>query len=230
MVVAVVALVVAMAGTGYAATQLPKNSVGGKQIKSNSVTTAKIKNNAVTGAKVKNGSLTGDDIDLAKLGTVPSAETANKASTAATATTASTASGLAPLEPTHLLGAPGEPPFENGSTNSIGTTSFAPGGFYKDHEGIVHLTGRVKTGESKGTIFVLPPGFRPAAGTGIILNVNCAPASGTCETVGPEELDYSALYIGGSNALFEGVPVDGRVITRPGVSVSLEGITFRAGS
>ena len=47
MVVACLALAVAMAGTGYAATALPRNSVGLKQLR----------NNAVTAAKVKNGSL-----------------------------------------------------------------------------------------------------------------------------------------------------------------------------
>jgi hypothetical protein len=78
--------------TAIAANQLGKNSVGKKQlkanavtaakIKKNAVTTAKIKNNAVTGAKVKDGSLTGTDINLATLGTVPSANTANTANSA----------------------------------------------------------------------------------------------------------------------------------------------------
>jgi len=73
--------------TAFAATQLAKNSVGSKQlkknavtaakIKKNAVTTAKIKNNAVTGAKVKDGSLSGSDINLASVGTVPSANVAN---------------------------------------------------------------------------------------------------------------------------------------------------------
>jgi len=73
--------------TAFAAGQLAKNSVGKKQLKNgavttaklkkNAVTTAKIKNNAVTGAKVKDGSLTGSDINLATLGTVPSANSAN---------------------------------------------------------------------------------------------------------------------------------------------------------
>jgi hypothetical protein len=44
LVVAIAALVVAMAGTGYAATQLPKNSVGNKQLKKNAVTSSKVKN------------------------------------------------------------------------------------------------------------------------------------------------------------------------------------------
>jgi hypothetical protein len=42
MAVALVALVVAMGGTGYAASQLPKNSVGAKQIKSGGVGTSEV--------------------------------------------------------------------------------------------------------------------------------------------------------------------------------------------
>ena len=47
MVVACLALIVALGGTGYAAIKLPANSVG----------TAQLQKNAVTSAKVKNGSL-----------------------------------------------------------------------------------------------------------------------------------------------------------------------------
>ncbi len=61
LVVAVIALIVAMSGTSYAVTQLPRNSVGAKQLKKNAVTAVKIKKNAVTGAKVKDGSLTEKD-------------------------------------------------------------------------------------------------------------------------------------------------------------------------
>ncbi len=51
MVVACIALVVALGGTGYAAITLPRNSVGNKQLRSN----------AVTGGKVRNGSLAARD-------------------------------------------------------------------------------------------------------------------------------------------------------------------------
>jgi hypothetical protein len=57
MVVALIALMVATAGTGYAAGVLPGNSVGSKQIKRGSVTNAKLQNGAVDSAKVKDGSL-----------------------------------------------------------------------------------------------------------------------------------------------------------------------------
>jgi hypothetical protein len=52
LVVAVVALFVALGGTTYAATSLPKNSVGAKQLKKNAVTGTKIKNGAVTKTKI----------------------------------------------------------------------------------------------------------------------------------------------------------------------------------
>jgi hypothetical protein len=55
--VSLAALVVALGGTGYAVTQLPKNSVG----------TAQIKKNAVTGAKVKAGSLDASDFKAGAL-------------------------------------------------------------------------------------------------------------------------------------------------------------------
>jgi hypothetical protein len=52
LVVSIVALVVALGGTSYAAFTLPKNSVGTNQLKNGAVTTAKIKNHAVTKAKL----------------------------------------------------------------------------------------------------------------------------------------------------------------------------------
>lgn len=81
-VVALLALFVALGGSAYAATQLPKNSVGPKQLKKNAVTTAKIKKGAVTGAKIA----------LKTLGVVPSATNADHATSADTANTAKTAS------------------------------------------------------------------------------------------------------------------------------------------
>jgi hypothetical protein len=65
---ATVAVFIALGGASYAATQLPKNSVGPKQLKKNSVTTAKIKMGAITAAQVKSGSLTAD---LFKAGQLP---------------------------------------------------------------------------------------------------------------------------------------------------------------
>jgi hypothetical protein len=79
-VVATLALFVAFGGaSAIAATQLAKNSVGARQLKSKAVTTGKIAANAVNGSKVANGSLSGLDLNLNKLGTVPSAVNAASA-------------------------------------------------------------------------------------------------------------------------------------------------------
>ncbi len=59
---AVVALVVALAGTSYAAVALPAGSVGTPQLRASAVTSAKLDSSAVTDAKVRRGSLTVDDV------------------------------------------------------------------------------------------------------------------------------------------------------------------------
>jgi hypothetical protein len=57
LVVAIAALVVALAGTGYAALKLPKNSVGSKQIRKNAVTSKKVKNRTLLASDFKAGQL-----------------------------------------------------------------------------------------------------------------------------------------------------------------------------
>jgi hypothetical protein len=57
MVVALLALFVAMAGTGYAALKLPKNSVGSKQIKKDAVNSSKVKNHSLKAGDFKAGQL-----------------------------------------------------------------------------------------------------------------------------------------------------------------------------
>ena len=245
LIVSIVALVVAMTGTGYAAFKLPSNSVGTKQIKKNAVTLKKIKKNAVNGAKIKknaisgakvrknaiNGakvqdnSLTGADINLSELGTVPSATHA---------ASADTASALPPVEATHIVGGPGEPGFLAGSsseTNSgLSGISFKPVGFYKDHEGIVHLQGRAKVGASDGRIFSLPPGYRPASGVLLAFVVYCSNnLGGSCaqDSEGDKE-EFIRLYVAGANVSEGGLTLDGDVIARPKTIVSLDGVTFRA--
>jgi hypothetical protein len=82
--VTILAIVVLGGGSALAATQLAKNSVGPRQLKSKAVTTGKIAPNAVNGTRVANGSLSGADINLAALGTVPSATDAAHAKAADT--------------------------------------------------------------------------------------------------------------------------------------------------
>jgi hypothetical protein len=191
-------------GAAYAAGHLGKNSVGTKQLKKNSVTTAKIKKNAVTGAKVKAHTLVGSDINLNKLGTVPTAQTANT---------------LAPPEPIRLVGTAGQPPFLDGSSNPPpGPITIEPVGFYKDQEGIVHLEGIALVGAEenpiKGLIFQLPPGYRPASGKVVAI-----------------EQGENAYFIFGSNVTVGGKNLEGYVLSikAPGTAV-LGGISFRAQS
>jgi hypothetical protein len=65
--ISVIALVVALGGTSYAAFTLPRNSVGSAQIKSNAVATSDIRSNAVTSTKIKNGSLLKTDFAFGQL-------------------------------------------------------------------------------------------------------------------------------------------------------------------
>lgn len=66
--VGLVALMIALGGTSYAATNLPRGSVGSTQLKNGAVTGAKLHNNAVTSTKVKDHSLLAKDF---KNGQIP---------------------------------------------------------------------------------------------------------------------------------------------------------------
>lgn len=69
LIVALIALFVALGGTGYAVSQLPRNSVGTKQLRNRAVTTKKIRDGAITGAKIKKGSISAADISGLPAGT-----------------------------------------------------------------------------------------------------------------------------------------------------------------
>jgi hypothetical protein len=67
MLVACVALVVALGGVSYAASVLPKNSVGTAQLQKKAVTGGKLKKNAVTTPQVKDGTLLAADFKAGQL-------------------------------------------------------------------------------------------------------------------------------------------------------------------
>jgi len=74
MVVALIALFVALGGTGYAAVKL-----NGKNIKDNSIPGTKVRNRTLTGRNVKKDSLTGTEVRESSLRMVPSATRAVRA-------------------------------------------------------------------------------------------------------------------------------------------------------
>ena len=94
-----------------------------------------------------------------------------------------------------------------------------PRAFYKDHEGIVHLSGFVTEGTAD-VIFHLPPGYRPAAGSSVTVPVVCAGGAFCTESnTGPG----GVLGAGVSPGL------DGAVQAPPEALVSgLGSISFRA--
>jgi hypothetical protein len=169
MAVALLALFVALGGSSYAALK-----INSRQIADNSVRSRDLRNNDVRSRDVRNNSLTGADVNEARLGTVPSADSANSANTAGSARTAGSASTAAnaealggvgpdgfvrtPTEPVRLIGTPGNPDFQNGFKNhALGASA----GFFKDQFGVVHLQGDLDPPGSANRIFTLPPGYRP---------------------------------------------------------------------
>jgi hypothetical protein len=96
-VMATLAVFIALGGTSYAVTSLPRNSVGTRQLRRHAVTNSKIAPGAVSGSRVKPNALTGAEINENALGPVPSARFADHAAgadTAATAGDAATVNGV----------------------------------------------------------------------------------------------------------------------------------------
>ena len=84
LVVSGLALILALAGTSYAAFTLPKNSVGTKQLKNSAVTAKKLHKGAVGSGAIANGAVTRAKLNLAGV-TVPAASHADSADSATNA-------------------------------------------------------------------------------------------------------------------------------------------------
>lgn len=92
LVISIVALIVALGGTGYAALNVPNGSVGTAQLRDGAVSTRKLRNGAVTAAKINARKLT-----VANALHADRANTASTATTAISAVSATTANGVGTL-------------------------------------------------------------------------------------------------------------------------------------
>jgi hypothetical protein len=176
-VISLVALFVALGGTSYAATRLPKNSVGAKQLKKDAVTAPKIKNGAVTAAKLNTAGLT-----------VPNAIHANSAGGAPPTGPAGGAlagaypsPGIAPAaagtsvaaNPAAATDPCGSSPAQTGIFCGNSSAFWSNGvyaddkvQFWRDRLGVVHIAGEAHRSSpfainGGGSLFYLPPADRP---------------------------------------------------------------------
>lgn len=178
MAVAMTALIVALGGTGYAATQLPSRGdaqSAAKKAKKKTQADASQDTSLFNKLAAK---LDDTPKDLAGLNAflavtaVPNARHATNADTAGSAPPSGNAGGalsgtypnpgLAAPEAVRRVGTSGQPVFQHSCANY--GSGFETTGFFKDGFGIVHLVGDITscTG-SPAVIFTLPPGYRPDA-------------------------------------------------------------------
>jgi hypothetical protein len=213
-VLATLAIFIALGGVGYAATRLPKNSVGTKQIK----------RNAVIGAKVKNGSLGGADIDESSLGRVPDASHADSAGNADALDGQDSAAfahgGSEGWHPADLENgtAGSNPPHTVCWWSNFGG-GYADASYFRDGFGIVHFRGLIQAhgGSSlpcgfggDGILFYLPAGYAPATSEAHPIISNNKPGRVNVDPGGQVGLESNFPSFSDAEAW-----------------VSLDGITFR---
>jgi hypothetical protein len=181
------ALVIALSGSAYAVTALPRGSVGSVQIRDGAVARrdlAPALARAITPARAGVAGPAGARGEAGPPGPRGEVGPPGPAATLAGVPAGGALAGtypnpsLAPGDPLHVIGAPGEPAFATSPApwRAYGG-GFAPPAFFRDRSGVVHLTGLaciedvLTPGDQcyGGTftlpdvpIVVLPPGHRPA--------------------------------------------------------------------
>jgi hypothetical protein len=203
-VMASLAMFVALGGVGYAAANLPRDSVGSKQIKEDAVKASEQAPNSVDGANVIDESLSGDDIADSGVGTADLADESV------------TRSKLAPIDlrtPTFDDCSPGTP---------WQAVPNLPVHYWKDNEGIVHLEGAVQCSVNitSAPIFQIPRVvgdiYDPAASQDVV----------RFATLG-NGLSIAQVAIV-KNTITTGVVYDGGSAANTENYVSLDGLTYRA--
>lgn len=102
-VMSMVAVMIALGGTSYAAIKLPSNSVGSAQIKSSAVKNSELASSSVTSAKVKDGALLAKDFAVGQLPAGPKGATGATGVTGPAGPTGPTGA-IGPAGPAGLLG------------------------------------------------------------------------------------------------------------------------------
>jgi hypothetical protein len=207
-VISLIALFVALGGTGYAATQLPRNSVKARQIAPGAVRSSEVKDGTLLRKDFKAG-------ELPKPGEAPVAARASDQGPIA----AARAAELPPAEPVHYLTE--DELIGDWDLGGGGLSSYARPGYQRDRFGYVWLQGSIinrSGGPYAGAMFSLPPGYYPEATRAFAVAVsNGGPAKVTVHGDWPDI----------------GHPSGGGVDVNPPIdhtdSVFLDGIVFRCG-
>ena len=169
--VAFLALFISLGGVSYGlatgsidSREIKDNAIRSKDVRNDTLLSRDIRNNRIFSVDIRNGTirrfdvaddtLRGKQIDESRLEQVPSAADAD------------TLGGQPPdayapaaAEPVRLVGATGEPPFQNGASAAGG--GVLDPGFWKDPFGTVHLQGTLVV-ITDAPAFTLPAGYRPA--------------------------------------------------------------------
>jgi hypothetical protein len=228
------AVFLAVGGGGFAiAAAVKKNSVGSPQVKKDALTNKDLKNGKAVGTEeVIDESLGAGDLAP---GSVGSAEVADASLQAA---------DLVADEPFHVVGAAGQPSFGNGGDgdclwSDLGAPQgLSPVSFYKDRNGVVHLSGTPMGVDGAGgdgacdsttnaealedyRVFTLPSGYRPPKG----IQVSTSDGSNTVVLLIGAETDS---IIAGSLGLPAGVVVVGSGASSYPNGVYFDSVTFRA--
>jgi hypothetical protein len=233
-VMATIAVFLALGG-GALAVGLP----GHNTVRSDDIVNGQVRSGDIANNRVRAGDLAVNSVFSAEIadGAVASAEIANEAVTAL---------DLEDIPSTQVVGAAGAPPFGDGgegdcvySAQTANLPSFVAQepGFYRDLNGIVHLTGLIRALEgtggdtfcndplvepADGIMFVLPAGYRPPA------DINVWAAGGTGDD------DSQILTVTSVARTVNGQPVPGGAVmtfndpNSPASGIwTLDGISFR---